>query len=463
MSASTTPSTQSTKTEVVSALNDVIEFPSLLETPYLIINGRRVDLGPDTLEGSGNGQGMPRWLRDSAIMLRQNHAIAIPTETVYGLAANALSSESIKKIFAAKNRPSDNPLIVHVSSLTMLRDLYRLSPQSSLPFLGVGSADPSDVEAVEREMIPEVYHKLIDKAWPGPLTIVLPRPPCIPMDVLGGHGTTVAFRFPSHPIARAIIATVGLPLAAPSANVSGKPSPTLASHVLSDLDGRIPLIVDGGQCDVGLESTVIDAITPSQLSADGQVIPCVLRPGGIIIERLRRLGGIWGEVKVYKKDFVSKQMEDMPSTPGMKYRHYSPNAVVTLFVPTSPASLSDEASPQVSFIAAKMYEEYKTFVGPATSSEGAPAADRRLGVIATNPTIDALKARIDEDPIRPSSTVCYRPVASVTELAREMFRYMREMDHLGAAAIFIEGVTDDNDGLAVMNRLDKASTHQILC
>jgi len=234
-------------------------------------------------------------LKKAAKLLEEGEVVAIPTETVYGLAGNALDKNVVPKIFKAKNRPSDNPLIVHISSLKMLKQLL---PDGK---------------------IPEKYIPVIHKYWPGPLTIILPKSSKVP-DVVTAGQKTMAVRFPKHPIARALISLCGFPLAAPSANSSGKPSPTLASHVYNDLSGKIPLIIDGGACNLGVESTVLDGIrTP----------PAILRPGSVTYEKLRKVKGM-ENVQVYRRDFVDKKLEQVPTTPGMKYRHYSPDASVIL-------------------------------------------------------------------------------------------------------------------------------------
>jgi L-threonylcarbamoyladenylate synthase len=237
--------------------------------------------------------------------LTQGQVVAFPTETVYGLGAIALDASAAAKIFSTKGRPSDNPLIVHISSLSMLSSL--------LP----ASYTPSPA-----------YAALMQKFWPGPLTLLFPTDPTrVPPIITAGH-PTVAVRMPAHPVARALIAATGAPLAAPSANSSGKPSPTRAAHVLRDLGttGRLPLLLDGGTCAVGLESTVVDG-----LGDDGALR--VLRPGGATVEALvAALGdpGL-GRVLVHRRDFVlDKHEEDAPTTPGMKYRHYAPAVPVTL-------------------------------------------------------------------------------------------------------------------------------------
>jgi len=222
-------------------------------------------------------------------ILKDGGLAAIPTETVYGLAANALCGESVKRIFEAKGRPSDNPLIVHISKFS---DIYELVKE-----------------------VPKEAELLRDAFWPGPLTIILPKSDIIPDEVSAGL-KTVAVRLPSHPVARAIIEAAGVPLAAPSANVSGKPSPTSAKHVLDDLNGKVDAIIDGGICNVGVESTVITLATK---------VPRLLRPGGITLEQLK---SVLGEVEV--DDAVINPLKDgeEAASPGMKYKHYSPKADV---------------------------------------------------------------------------------------------------------------------------------------
>lgn len=229
----------------------------------------------------------------AAEILKNGGLVGLPTETVYGLSANALDGRAVAKIFAAKGRPADNPLIVHI-------------------------ADFSDIERFNlvRE-IPESVKLLAENFWPGPLTMIMKKSDVIPDEVSAGLDT-VAIRFPSHPTAQKIIKAAGLPLAAPSANLSGSPSPTTALHVMSDLNGKIDAVVDGGMSDVGLESTVITL---------AEKTPRVLRPGGITLEQLRSVLG-----KVELDNAVLHQLEKgaKVSSPGMKYKHYAPKANVVL-------------------------------------------------------------------------------------------------------------------------------------
>lgn len=225
-------------------------------------------------------------------ILRNGGLVGIPTETVYGLAANALDGSTVAKIFAAKGRPSDNPLIVHIADLEALDDLVAYIP-------------------------PAVYD-LADAFWPGPLTIILDKSPLIPDEVTAGLDT-VAIRMPSHPVARQIIRAAGVPLAAPSANLSGKPSPTTAVHVMHDMDGRIDAVVDGGPCEVGVESTVITLASRR---------PRLLRPGRITPEEIEE---VLGDELVIDDAVLGKLKEgETASSPGMKYKHYSPSADVTV-------------------------------------------------------------------------------------------------------------------------------------
>ncbi len=222
-------------------------------------------------------------------ILRAGGLAAIPTETVYGLAANAYDANAVKKIFEAKGRPGDNPLIVHIADRSELAPLV--------------------------QKVPAGAKKLAAAFWPGPLTMILPKSDRIPPEVTAGLGT-VAVRYPSHPVANAIIKAAGVPLAAPSANLSGKPSPTTARHVFEDMNGRIDAIIDGGECSVGVESTVI--------SLAGKT-PRLLRPGAVTLEMLR---AVLGEVEMDPAVTDPLAEGAVASSPGMKYKHYSPKAEV---------------------------------------------------------------------------------------------------------------------------------------
>jgi L-threonylcarbamoyladenylate synthase len=224
-------------------------------------------------------------IKEAAQNLKKNEVIAFPTETVYGLGGNAKSDEAVLKIFKAKGRPGDNPLIIHISDRKQIQSFVKAIPEKAI--------------------------LLMDAFWPGPLTIILENKSGVLSEKATAGLSTVGVRMPDHPVALALIEASGLPLAAPSANLSGKPSPTTAAHVADDLTGRIAGIVDGGATGVGLESTVVDCTVE---------IPVILRPGGVTKEQLEE---VVGEVSV---DPALKDSDQTPKSPGMKYRHYAPNA-----------------------------------------------------------------------------------------------------------------------------------------
>ena len=238
-------------------------------------------------------------VEQAAEILRRGGLLAIPTETVYGLGADGLNAEAVRHIFEAKGRPQDNPLILHIPEAGWLARYCK--------------------------DVPETAYRLAERFWPGPLTMILPKADCVPLVTTGGL-ETVGMRCPDHAVTRAIIAAAGVPVAAPSANTSGRPSCTTAAHVREDMDGKIDGVVDGGPCRVGVESTIIDlTCTP----------PRLLRPGGLPLEELR---AVLGEVAVDKA--VTQQMAagEKPRAPGMKYRHYAPKAPVTVVTGTPRAS-----------------------------------------------------------------------------------------------------------------------------
>ena len=236
-----------------------------------------------------------RQIEAAALILRRGGLLAIPTETVYGLGADGLNETAVAGIFAAKGRPQDNPLILHIPSPDWL-DRYCMD-------------------------VPETAYQLAEAFWPGPLTMILRKRECVPMRTTGGLNT-VGMRCPDHPVTRAIIAAAGVPVAAPSANRSGRPSCTTAEHVREDMDGLIDGIVDGGSCRVGVESTIVD------LTCDP---PRLLRPGGLPLEELRRLLG-----EIEQDEALTRELSDNehPRAPGMKYRHYAPKAPVTVVTGT---------------------------------------------------------------------------------------------------------------------------------
>ena len=230
-------------------------------------------------------------IAEAGEILRNGGLVAFPTETVYGLGASAFDSDAAKKIYAAKGRPSDNPLIVHICDKGQIKDIA--------------------------EEIPESAKKVIDNFMPGPVTIILKKKSVVPNDVTAGLNT-VAIRFPLHETAQKLIKAAGVPIAAPSANLSGKPSPTKAKHVVKDMTGRIDAIIDGGECNVGVESTIVDFTGEK---------PVILRPGGVTYDDLK---GIGLDVEIDKNILHSIAADEVPKCPGMKYKHYAPNAEVTV-------------------------------------------------------------------------------------------------------------------------------------
>ncbi len=318
-------------------------------------------------------------------LLKNGSVVAIPTETVYGLAANAYDPEAVSKIFEAKGRPQDNPLIVHIS-------------------------DFSDISNLTTEF-PDVAATLAEKFWPGPLTMILKKSDKVPFEVTAGL-STVAVRFPSHKVALAVIDAAGVPLAAPSANLSGKPSPTSAQHVMRDLSGRIPMILDGGKCEVGLESTVID------LTKD---VPTLLRPGGITLSELR---DAIGNVNVDPKILEEVSDNEPVASPGMKYKHYAP---------ASPVVIVDGSA-----------EAFCNFV----VSE---CADKKVAVLCFEEELELFR---DTD----IKAVPYGRLSHPDELAAELFSALRELDDIAPDIIYARE-PDCKDGmeLAVVNRLSRAA------
>ena len=326
----------------------------------------------------------PSVLAEAGALLRSGSLVAFPTETVYGLGANALDPEAVAGIFQAKGRPQDNPLIIHLSDRSQLEDYVREVPATAVP--------------------------LMEKFWPGPLTLIFPRSALVP-DVVTGGLDTVAVRVPAHPIARGLIAAAGVPLAAPSANVSGRPSPTEASHVVADLSGRIPLVLDGGPANIGLESTVLSVVTSP---------PTLLRPGGITREQLEEVLGELQDHKVVRQ--VDAELQEVPS-PGMKYRHYAPQARVILI----------EGAPNA--VIAKMEELITEFQAQETS----------IGVIMTNGTLASRGIKVRN------------LGGSPEEVAFDLFRSFRAFDQENVDVILVEGVSGRGLGLAIMNRIRKAA------
>lgn len=328
-------------------------------------------------------------IREAAKYIREGDVVAFPTETVYGLGADALSPEAVKKIFIAKGRPQDNPLIVHI-------------------------ARKDEIERIAKGITYEVK-ALMETFWPGPLTLILEKKDLIPKEITAGLNT-VGIRMPSHPAALQLILESGFPIAAPSANISGRPSPTTAQHVIKDLAGKIPVILDGGPTQVGLESTVLDMTSGT---------PVILRPGGVTYEQL------CGVLKNVEIDNGLLSDGFAPKSPGMKYTHYSPKAEVILVIGSTE----------------KVIESVKKI------AEREINLGRKIGIMATLETMDkysigdVLDIGSREDP---------------STIAANLFAALREFDIRGVDLIIAEGIDEKGIGLAVMNRIKKASGFNII-
>ncbi|SCU80350.1 LAME_0B02718g1_1 [Lachancea meyersii CBS 8951] len=355
-----------------------------------------------------------RNLLEAAKIIREtDDTVGFPTETVYGLGGSSLNDRSVLNIYKAKNRPSDNPLISHISSIDQLnRKIY-------------GQAQVSDVF----QNIPTVYRNLIDKLWPGPLTILLPVPRVSTLSKLTtADQPTFAVRIPSNPVARALIALSDTPIAAPSANRSTRPSPTLVAHVYHDLKGRIPLILDGGACTVGVESTVVDGLVDP---------PLLLRPGGFTWERIREMGGDdWSNCKVENNKTIAAG--EKVRTPGMKYRHYSPQAKVVLFSP----HISDSASLSQRLDNVKAAIEHHT------------QGIRKYALLST--------LLFPDDLITDPRCIHKSLGKTSSDIQTNLFAMLREVDELEEVdLILVEGIDEEGEGLAVMNRLKKAASNNV--
>ncbi|KAF2031082.1 translation factor [Setomelanomma holmii] len=383
--------------------------------------------------------------------------VAFPTETVYGLGADATKSSAVKAIFAAKGRPADNPLIVHVHSLAQLRSLLS------------GTLEDINV-STEADPIPAIYKPLIERFWPGPLTIILPAPTTsvLAPEVTAGLSTFGA-RMPRSILALSLLRLCGRPLAAPSANASTRPSPTAAEHVFDDLQGKIHTIIDGGPCEVGVESTVVDGLSHP---------PSILRPGGITVEQLRQCPG-WENVVVGYKD-KQEGGPSKPRAPGMKYRHYSPRAEVFLFEAGPGRPFLDELSTKknVGIIRTRNWEPVLGLdVGRTEETTTNGHATDLPHLLMTTNLADGSSTRVS-NLLRSviqhqvphakryhlkSSNVNIWDIdlgANTEGVARGLFSALRELDKKGVEVIYVEGIDDkidDNIAAAVMNRLRKAA------
>lgn len=327
---------------------------------------------------------------EAAAILRDGGLLGIPTETVYGLGADGLNEEAVAHIFEAKGRPQDNPLILHIP-------------------------DASWLERYCKD-IPLTAYQLAKAYWPGPMTMILKRKDIVPDAVTAGLDT-VGMRCPAHPLCREIIAASGVPVAAPSGNTSGRPSPTTAQHMLEDMDGKIDAIVDGGSCSVGVESTIIDLTeTPARL----------LRPGGITLEQLE---AVLGEVAVDPAVTRLMGAGEQPKAPGMKYRHYAPKAPVTV--------VTGDPKKSAEYIASH-----------------AGAED---GIICFDEFLPLFTRRSETRPVMDLG-----PAADKEEQARHIFDALRSFDHTSVPAIWAQCPDTTGIGLAIANRLNKAAGFHII-
>lgn len=333
-----------------------------------------------------------KYIKEAGEIIKNGGLVAFPTETVYGLGADALKEEAAKKIYEAKGRPSDNPLIIHIARY-------------------------EDLNKITKE-IPEKAKTLAQAFWPGPLTMIFKKSDIVPMGTTGGL-ETVAVRMPVHPVALSLIRESGGYVAAPSANTSGRPSPTLAAHVIEDLKGKINMVLDGGEVEIGLESTIVDMSTS---------VPVLLRPGYITKGMIEEL---IGEIEIDKTLITGVSGRDRPKAPGMMYKHYAPDAELTIVEGTEEN------------VVCKINELIEQ-----KSREG-----KKVGVIAAKETafryqggiVKSIGSRNDE-----------------ASIARQLYRILREFNDLDVAFIYTETFKTPRMGHAIMNRLLKAAGYQVI-
>ena len=330
-------------------------------------------------------------VKKAAVILKNGGLVAFPTETVYGLGANGLDKNAVPKIYEAKGRPSDNPLILHISEFEEIKDIVKEIPKSALI--------------------------LAEEFWPGPLTMVFKKSEIVPYRTTGGL-ESVAIRMPSNKIARELIKAAGVPIAAPSANSSGRPSPTKASHVLFDLDGKIDMVIDGGAVDIGLESTIVDVT--------GE-IPVILRPGFITEEMLTEAIGRVDTDEVVKSLITDKHLK--PKAPGMKYRHYAPQGKMTI------------------------YKGNPDRVVEIINEELSKSENKKTGVLATDETKSYYRADI---------VISLGSREDGESIAHNLFDALRRFDDEGVELIFSEGFDENRLGFAIMNRLHKSAGYNII-
>lgn len=330
-------------------------------------------------------------IEEAGRVIRSGGLVAFPTETVYGLGGDALRPDSSKKIYAAKGRPSDNPLIVHI-------------------------CDVADMKKIVREVPPQAY-VLAQHFWPGPLTMIMKKSSIVPPETTGGLDT-VAVRFPDHEIALSFIREAGGFVAAPSANVSGRPSPTLAKYVFEDMNGKIEMLLDGGEVGIGVESTIIDLT---------EEVPVILRPGHITLEMLQE---VLGEVCL-DPTMLECGSGQAPRAPGMKYKHYAPKGQLTI-VSGTPVSVRDKIK---QLLQSDRKQGFKTGVIVSREEAGIYEAD-------------AVKITGEKE--------------DMAAVARSLFRILREFDDEKVERMYVQAYTQDGIGQAVMNRILKAAGHKII-
>jgi L-threonylcarbamoyladenylate synthase len=338
-------------------------------------------------------------IAEAARVLADGGLVAFPTETVYGLGAHALDTEAVERIFRVKGRPATDPLIVHVGSLDA-------------------------VARVAREM-PPIARDLAARFWPGPLTLVLPKRSEVPAAVTAGLDT-VGVRVPAHPVARALLAAAGAPVAAPSANRFARPSPTRAAHVLADLDGRIDLVLDAGSTEVGVESTVLD------LTADP---PVILRPGGVTLEELR------GVLPTVVRAGRMARADEPQLAPGQMLRHYAPRAPLTTY------------EGEVGAVARRMAGDARALMG-AGDRVGVLAPEEDLSALAPLVAAQAAAGRL--------TTAAYGARRDPARAARELFDAMRRLDETGVARILAVATAPEGLGLAIRDRLRRAAEGRVI-
>jgi len=359
-------------------------------------------------------------IKEAGQILREGGLVAFPTETVYGLGGNALDPEASQKIYAAKGRPSDNPLIVHIAEISALKKIAKNIPEKALI--------------------------LADACWPGPLTMIFEKTDAVPYETTGGLDT-VAVRMPDHPVARALIEAAGGYIAAPSANTSGRPSPTQAAHVKEDLDGRIPLILDAGEVRIGLESTIVDFTEET---------PVILRPGYINKEMLE---AVLGEVRI-DPGLMAENVNVRPKAPGMRYRHYAPKAALTIIEGEREAVIR-----RICELAMNAGGKAGGEADPEAGTDCRTGTDTglRVGLLVSTETEEIYRRKL-QMPGKEAERFVIRAaghMSSEDEIAHNLFAILREFDAAGVDVIYSEAFDSPNLGAAIMNRLLKAAGHHI--